>query len=205
VTGFVHATALLDADVEIGIGTQIWDNVHARSGARIGADCIIGEKTYIGPRVRIGDRCKVNALAYLCEGVTLETGVMVAAGVVFTNDLLPRATTPDLRQLRASIFGEDHVETLVREGASIGGGVTILGGVTIGRFAMVGMGAVVTRSVADFHLVRGNPATAAAAVCRCGQVVRRFAEETRQKSEVACVCGLRYAIERERVTELDPP
>lgn len=204
-TAHVHPTAIIEPNVDIGAETHIWDHVHARSGSRIGSQCIIGEKTYIAGKVRIGDRCKINALVYLCDGVTLETGVMVAAGVVFTNDLLPRATTPDLRQLRASEFGSENLETRVCEGATIGANATILAGVSIGRFAMVGMGSAVTRPVDDFHLVRGNPAVAAAAVCRCGQIVHRFSPGAPTNRAAACGCGRAYDIRGERVTERSPP
>jgi acetyltransferase-like isoleucine patch superfamily enzyme len=207
VTAFIHPTAIVEAGVEIGAGTAIWNTVHVRSPSRIGADCIIGEKTYIAPHVHLGDRVKVNALAYLCAGVTLEDGVMVSAGVIFTNDLRPRATTPDLRSLLPSDFGPEHRETRVRQGATIGAGSVIRGGIEIGRFAMIGMGSVVTRSVLDFHLVRGNPAAVAGAVCRCGEVIARFDASTAEISiDATCPgCALRYRIGARQVVELSPP
>ena len=85
----IHPTAEIENDVTMGDGTAIWSHVHVRSGARIGADCIVGEKTYIAGGVVIGDFVKINAMAYLCAGVTLERGVMVAAGTIFTNDRYP--------------------------------------------------------------------------------------------------------------------
>ena len=94
----VHPTAIVEAGVTLGPGTSVWDAVHVRRGATIGRDCIVGEKTYVAYDVRIGDRCKLNANVYLCAGVELEAGVMVAAHTVFTNDLLPRATDPELRE-----------------------------------------------------------------------------------------------------------
>jgi protoporphyrinogen oxidase len=155
----------------------VWSNAHIRSGAVIGDDCIIGEKTYIASDVVVGNRVKINAMVYLCAGVTLEQGVMVSAGVVFTNDRYPRATTPDLTELRTSDADEHTQPTLVREGATIGAGATVGSGLEVGRFALVGMGAVVTRSVPDFHLVVGNPARSVSAVCRCGQPVLRVLAE----------------------------
>lgn len=206
-TAFIHPTAIIEPGVEIGSGTSIWNGVHVRSPSRIGADCIIGEKTYIAPRVHVGDRVKVNALAYLCAGVTLEDGVMVSAGVIFTNDLNPRATTPDLATLLPSEFGPGHRETRVRQGATIGAGSVVRGGIEIGRFAMVGMGSVVTRSVLDFHLVHGNPAAVAGAVCRCGEVVARFDASTAEISaEATCpACARRYGIRARQVVELPAP
>ena len=148
--------------------------MHVRRGARIGCDCIIGEKTYIGPDVIIGDRVKLNAMVYVPTGVTIGDGVMVGAGTTFTNDRYPRATDPELRALRNSSPDEHTLATHVDEGASIGAGATIGCGLTIGRWSMVGMGSVVTRNVAPFHLVAGNPARAIAIVCRCGEPVWRF-------------------------------
>ena len=144
--------------MEIGPGTAVWDNVHIRAPARIGRDCIVGGKTYIAYGVDIGDLVKINAGVYVCTAVTIERGVMISAGVIFTNDRFPRATTPDLSELRASTPDESTRPTLVREGATIGAGAVIGCDLSIGRFAMVGMGAVVTRSVADFSLALGNPA-----------------------------------------------
>jgi hypothetical protein len=132
---------------------------------------------------------------------------MISAGTIFTNDRFPRAATPDLRSLRPSEPDEHTLPTLVREGATIGAGCTIGNDLEIGRFAMVGMGALVTRSVPDFHLAIGHPAVSIGCVCRCGQPVLRFDKSgPPEQAEVACsVCGLRYSIKRGAVTELTPP
>ena len=151
----VHSTAIVESDVQIGEGTSIWDNVHIRHSARIGEQCIVGEKSYIAPDVVIGNRVKINAFVYICSAVTVEDGVMLSAGVIFTNDRYPRATTPDLLQLRGSEPDEHTLPTLVREGATIGAGCRIGCDLAIGRFAMIGMGSVVTKSVPDFTLVIG--------------------------------------------------
>jgi UDP-2-acetamido-3-amino-2,3-dideoxy-glucuronate N-acetyltransferase len=121
----IHPTALIESDVTIGPGTSVWDNVHIRHSTQIGEDCIIGEKTYIAYGVSIGDRCKINAFVYICNAVTVEEGVMISAGTIFTNDLFPRATTVDLKQLRPSDPDEKTLPTLVRAGATIGAGCTI--------------------------------------------------------------------------------
>ena len=155
----VHPTALVEDGVALGQGTSVWDNAHLRRGAVVGRDCIIGGKTYLADEVLIGDRVKVNAGVYLCSGVTVEDGVMIAAHVVFTNDRFPRATTPDLMRLRPSEVDEHTERTRVCEGATIGAAAVIGPGLTVGRFAMVGMAAVVTRDVPDFHLVTGSPAS----------------------------------------------
>ena len=121
--------------------------------------------------VQIGNRVKLNAFVYICNGVTIEDGVMVSAGTIFTNDRFPRATTPDLKQLRPSEPDEHTRPTLVREGATIGAGCTIGSDLVIGRFAMIGMGSVVTKALPDFHLALGYPATSVGCVCRCGQLL----------------------------------
>jgi UDP-2-acetamido-3-amino-2,3-dideoxy-glucuronate N-acetyltransferase len=191
----IHPTAIVEDGVEIGTGTSVWDNVHIRSGARIGLDCIVGEKSYIAYDVVIGPRCKINAFVYICAGVTLETGVMASAGTIFTNDRFPRATTPDLSALRSSAPDEHTLQTLVRKGATLGAGCRIGPGLTIGRFAMVGMASVVTRSVGDFLLVVGNPARVVGAVCRCGNPVMRFPKDAPpQNAEKNCSeCGRSYS------------
>jgi acetyltransferase-like isoleucine patch superfamily enzyme len=193
----VHPTAIIEPDVAIGRGTAIWDNVHVRFSTRIGEECIIGEKTYIAYGVTIGDRVKINAFVYICTGVTIERGVMISAGTVFTNDRFPRATTSDLRRLLPSDPDERTLPTLVREGATIGAQSTIGCGLTIGRFAMIGMGSVVTRDVPDFALAFGNPARQVGCVCACG--MRLAVESPRavtSPSEVSCSsCNARYHVE----------
>lgn len=203
----IHPTALVEEGVQIGDGTSVWDNVHIRRNARIGEQCIIGEKSYIAYDVVIGNRVKINAMVYICAAVTIEDGVMISAGTIFTNDRFPRATTPDLRQLRSSDPDEETLETRVREGTTIGAGCVIGCGFEIGRFAMIGMGSLVTRAVPDFHLVIGHPARSVGTVCRCGHVVARFEKgELPTLESVTCPkCGLRYAIRKGQVTELAPP
>jgi acetyltransferase-like isoleucine patch superfamily enzyme len=203
----IHPTAIIEGGVEIGDGSSIWDNVHIRHSTRIGEQCIVGEKTYIAYGLSIGSRVKINAFVYICAAVTIEDGVMISAGAIFTNDRFPRATTPDLKQVRPSEPDEHTRPTLVREGATIGAGATIGNGLVIGRFAMVGMGSLVTKSVPDFHLVIGNPARSVGCVCRCGQPVLRFSQNSIPPSaQVSCGdCGLTYIISDGAVTELDPP
>lgn len=204
----IHPTAIVEEGVEIGPGTSVWSHVHVRGPARIGADCIVGEKSYIAYGVEIGDRVKINAMVYLCTGVTVENGVMISAGTVFTNDRFPRATTPDLAALRPSEPDEHTLHTRVREGATIGAGAVIGPGLEIGRFAMVGMGAVVTRAVPDFHLVAGNPARPVGLVCRCGEPVLRWApgEAPADAPALSCrACGRRYGLLAGQVSEPGGP
>jgi UDP-2-acetamido-3-amino-2,3-dideoxy-glucuronate N-acetyltransferase len=206
-SSLVHPTAIVEDGVEIGPGTSVWDSAHVRGPTRVGADCIIGEKSYLAYDVDIGDRVKINAFVYICAGVTIEDGVMVSAGTVFTNDRYPRATEPDLAVPRSSGPGERTLPTLVREGATIGAGSVIGCDLVVGRWSMVGMGSVVTRSVPDFHLVVGQPARSIACVCRCGEPFLRFdRERPADTEEVRCpACGSRYAVRAGEVIELGWP
>lgn len=203
----IHPTALIEEGVEIGDGTAVWDNVHIRGPSKIGRQCIVGEKTYVAYGVQIGDRVKINAFVYICNAVTIETGVMIAAGTTFTNDRFPRATTSDLSALRDSGPDEYTYPTLVREGSTIGARCVVGSNLTVGRFAMVGMGAVVTRSVPDFHLSIGHPARSIGLVCRCGEPMARFefAPEAFTSGLTCRACGLTYDVRAGKVTELTPP
>jgi acetyltransferase-like isoleucine patch superfamily enzyme len=204
---FIHPTAIIETGVQIGAGSAVWDNVHIRHSTRIGTECIVGEKTYIAYGVQIGNRVKINAHVYICNAVTIDDGVMISAGTIFTNDRFPRATTPDLKRLRPSEPDEHTRPTRVREGATVGAGCTIGNDLVIGRFAMVGMGSLITKSVPDFHLTIGHPAASVGCVCRCGQLLIRFRDCTRNgRLEVTCAgCQLRYALQGETVEELNPP
>lgn len=170
----IHPTAIIERDVTIGEGSSVWDNVHIRFGTTLGRDCLVGEKTHIAYDVKIGDRVKINAFVYICTAVTIETGAMISAGVIFTNDRFPRATTPDLKSLRSSAPDEHTLPTLVREGATIGAGCVIGNDLTIGRFATIGMASVVTKSVPDFALALGHPARVCGVVCRCGEPLLKY-------------------------------
>jgi len=124
--------------------------------------CKIGNETQIGPFVEIqadsevGDRCKISSHSFICTGVTIEDEVFIGHGVMFTNDLFPRATG-DEGQLQSQDDWE-LTKTVVRRRASIGSNATIVAGVTIGTEALVGAGAVVTKNVPDYAIVVGNPA-----------------------------------------------
>lgn len=198
----VHPTAIIEQNVTLGDGTSVWDNAHVRHDTTLGEQCIVGGKSLIAYDVRIGNRVKINSNAYICNGVTIEDGVMISAGTIFTNDRFPRATTSDLTELRSSDPDEHTLPTLVREGATIGAGCLIGCNLEIGRFAMVGMGSVVTRSVPDFCLVIGSPARIVGAVCRCGEPIHRCHQETMDLPiDVICQCGLSYTIHGHQVTE----
>lgn len=201
----IHPTAIIEPGVTLGTGTSVWDNVHIRRNTQIGDECIIGEKTYIAYDVKIGHRVKINAFVYICTAVCIEDGVMISAGTIFTNDRFPRATTPDLQRLRPSDPDEHTLPTLVREGATIGAGCTIGNDLNIGRWAMIGMGSLVTKSIPDFALALGHPARVVGAVCRCGQLLARFEADRMPQIQVVCsACAREYKLSGTEIVEWEP-
>ena len=144
-------------DVLIGEGVSIFHpelvNLY---GCRIGDFTRIGAFVEIQKNASVGARCKISSHCFICEGVTIEDEVFIGHGVMFTNDLLPRATAAD--GTLQSDADWKVIETRVRQGASIGSNATILPGIVIGKYAMIGAGAVVTREVSDYAIVAGNPA-----------------------------------------------
>ncbi len=184
----IHPTAEVHSTAEIGAGTSIWNQCQVRENAVIGANCILGKDSYVDFGVHIGDNVKIQNGALVYHGTTLESGVFVGPGAIFTNDKLPRAINPD-----GSLKSDDDWavgETTVRYGASIGAGAVILPGVTVGRFALVGAGAVVTKDVPDYGLVLGNPARLMGYACKCGA---KLAEK--ESGVYECPnCGERYQL-----------
>lgn len=199
----VHPTALVEEGVEIGTASTIWDGVHICNDARIGSECVIGERSFIGPGVLMGDRVKVDAFAYICSGVVIEDCSLIGTGVILTNERYPRATTTDLRELRGSEPGKNTLPTLIKEGATIGAGSRIGTGLIIGRFAMIGMGSVVTKSLPDFALAVGCPACAVGYVCRCGQPLLRFKNgSVRSSTSLPCdACQRSYDLRNGALSE----
>ncbi len=203
-SAFIHPTAVVEKNVRIGDDTSIWDNVHIRRDTVIGQKCIIGEKSHISYDVKIGNLVKIDAFVYISTGVTIEDGVMIGPGCIFANDRYSRATNPDLKSLRGSRPDQHTFLTLVRSGATIGAGAVIGSSLTIGRFAMVGIGSVVTSSIANFHLVVGNPARIVGFVCRCGEPIGKPDEQSVAAILSAClICGREYAVDGGQVTEVE--
>lgn len=146
---FSHPTAVIDPGSKIGAGCRIWHFSHIMSDCVIGEGCNIGQNVVVSSGVVLGNNVKVQNNVSIYTGVTCEDDVFLGPSCVFTNILNPRSAVPRRDQ---------YLSTLVRRGASIGANATILCGITIGAYALIGAGAVVTKPVADFALMIGNPA-----------------------------------------------
>jgi UDP-2-acetamido-3-amino-2,3-dideoxy-glucuronate N-acetyltransferase len=188
---YIDKHAVVDEGVEIGEGTKIWHFSHIQKGAKIGRQCVLGQNVNVGNNVIIGNYCKIQNNVSIYEGVTLEDYVFCGPSMVFTNILNPKCKYPQ----RGS---EYYIRTLVKEGASIGANATIVCGHTIGRHAMIGAGAVVTKDIPDYALVLGVPSKIVGWISEAG-VALEFDEKGFafcQKSQK------RYKFENERVTEV---
>ena len=144
-------------DVKLGKRIKIYDFVNLY-GCEIGDHTQIGTFVEIQKGAKVGRNCKISSHTFICEGVTIADNVFIGHSVTFINDRYPRATSPE-----GGLQTDDDWEcipTLVKEGASIGSGATLLSGVTIGENAIVGAGSVVTRNVSPGTIVAGNPAKA---------------------------------------------
>jgi UDP-2-acetamido-3-amino-2,3-dideoxy-glucuronate N-acetyltransferase len=155
------------ADVQstqIGIGTNIWQFAVVLAGARIGTDCNINCHTFIENDVQIGNRVTVKSGVYIWDGLRIADDVFIGPNVTFTNDKYPRSKK----------YPATFQQTNIEAGASLGANATILGGITIGTKSMVGAGSVVTKNVAPYTLVVGNPARPVARINEDGEIVEKL-------------------------------
>lgn len=165
---FIHPTAEISPEANIGGETKIWHHVQIREGANIGNNCNIGKGVYIDSGVKIGNNCKIQNYVSIYKGVFIEDDVFIGPAVTFTNDLYPRSFLWDDTRI---------VKTKIKKGASIGANSTIICGVTVGEYAMVGGGSVVTKDVPNYVLVYGNPARNKSFICKCGRKLENFTED----------------------------
>ena len=148
-TYFSHESAIIDANCTIGEGTKIWHFTHIMSGCTIGKNCNLGQNVVVSPNVIIGNNVRVQNNVSIYEGVVCEDDVFLGPSMVFTNVINPRS---------AISRKHEYMKTWVRKGATIGANATIVCGNEIGRYAFIGAGAVVTKNVAAYALLVGNPA-----------------------------------------------
>ncbi len=185
---FIHTSAFVDDGVKIGDGTKVWHFSHILKGSQIGEKCIIGQNVVIGPDVTIGNKCKVQNNVSLYKGVTLEEEVFCGPSCVFTNVYNPRAFIE--RKL-------EFLPTLVKKGATIGANSTIVCGTTIGRYAMIGAGAVVKRDVPDHAIVAGVPARQIGWACRCGTTLKFSSHHA-----TCSYCNSEYRLENDHLINI---
>ncbi len=146
---FVHPSSVIDDGAQIGTGTKIWHFCHLMATCIIGNNCILGQNVFIDNNVVVGNRVKIQNNVSVYNGVIIEDDVFLGPSTVFTNVLNPRSFIERKNEFK---------KTWIKKGASIGANATILCGIEIGKYAMIGAGAVVTKTVADHALMLGNPA-----------------------------------------------
>ena len=186
---FAHESAIIDEGCAIGCGTKIWHFSHIMSGCTIGRDCNIGQNVVVSPQVVLGNNVKVQNNVSIYTGVQCEDDVFLGPSMVFTNVINPRSAIARKDQYRP---------TIVQRGASIGANATIVCGHTIGRYALIGAGAVVTKDVKSYALVVGNPA-------RQIGWVSEYGHKLKFDSNNIAVCpesGQRYKLEGGEVREI---
>lgn len=189
---YIDPHAVVDDNVSIGEGTKIWHFSHVQSGTTIGKKCVLGQNVNVGNNVSIGDYCKIQNNVSVYEGVTLEDYVFCGPSMVFTNILDPRCKYPQ-------VGAEYYVQTLVKEGASIGANATIVCGNTLGKHCMIGAGSVVTKDVPDYALVVGIPAKIIGWVSEAG----RRLEFDKNGIAHCSKSNKTYKLENNKVTELE--
>jgi UDP-2-acetamido-3-amino-2,3-dideoxy-glucuronate N-acetyltransferase len=177
---FVHESSYVDDNVKIGAGTKIWHFSHVMSNSEMGEKCNIGQNVVVSPGVKLGNGVKIQNNVSVYTGVICEDDVFLGPSCVFTNVVNPRSFIE-----RKS----EYKETVIGKGASIGANVTIVCGHNIGKYALIGAGAVVTKHIPDYALVVGNPARMLGYVCQCGERLN-FNDE----HATCSACGKNYSI-----------
>jgi UDP-2-acetamido-3-amino-2,3-dideoxy-glucuronate N-acetyltransferase len=178
---FIHQTAIIDENCEIGAGTSILHFSHVLSNCRIGEKCNIGQNVVIGPDVSIGSHCRVQNNVSVYKGVTLEDGVCCGPSMVFASIGNPRAGMDDTGRVRP---------TFVKKGAILGANCTVVCGVAIGQYSFVGAGAVVTRDVPNHAVVVGCPARQTGWACVCGERLVDLECPACGKKFIPCASGI---------------
>ncbi len=166
---YIHPTAIVGSK-KIGNDTKIWQYVVILDGSEIGSNCNINFSCFIEQGVKVGNNVTIKSGIYLWDGIECEDDVFLGPNVVFTNDIFPRS-----KQYK------EPVKTLIKKGASIGANSTILAGVTIGKYALTGIGSVITKDIPDYSLYFGNPARFQGWIDEFGNKLIRISETEYQE------------------------
>ena len=172
---FIHKSADVSPDAQVGDGTSIWHMVQVREGAKIGEECVIGRAAYVGTGVEVGDRTKIQNFALIYEPARVGRGVFIGPAVVLTNDVYPRSVDADMNLKRGDDW--DAAGVMVGDGASIGARSVVLAGTDVGAWALVGAGSTVIHDVPAHALVVGNPAVQKGWVGRTGKRMHADADD----------------------------
>jgi UDP-2-acetamido-3-amino-2,3-dideoxy-glucuronate N-acetyltransferase len=160
----IHESCYIDEPCVIGAGTKIWHFSHVMKNCRIGEKCNLGQNVVVSPDVTLGNNVKVQNNVSIYTGVTIEDDVFCGPSMVFTNILIPRSEI---------IRRDEYVKTIIRKGVSMGANCTIVCGTEVGKYALIGSGAVVSKNVLAYALMVGVPAKRIGWVCRCGHTLPR--------------------------------
>lgn len=188
-----HKTAEIQKGAKIGKGTKIWQNCQILKGAQIGENCVIGHNCFVGSKAKLGNGVKLESNIDVWDLVTLEDYVFVGPSAVFTNDINPRAKYP---KSKFPQYGK-WLPTLVKEGATLGANSTILCDLTIGKWVMIGAGAVVTEDIPDYAIVAGVPAKIIGWICECGNKL-----EFKKGKAICRVCKRKYIKKAQKVNQI---
>lgn len=184
---FVHQSSYIDEPCQIGEGTKIWHFSHIMSGCKIGNNCNIGQNVVISPDVVLGNNVKIQNNVSVYTGVVCEDDVFLGPSCVFTNVINPRSHVSRRNEYR---------QTLLKQGCSLGANSTVVCGHTIGKYALIGAGAVVTKDVPDYAIMVGNPARLLGYACNCGEKLKF------QNDKAECKCGRKYIKTQNTVEEI---
>ncbi len=187
---YIHESSYIDPSALVGNGTKIWHFSHIMKNSIVGQNCNIGQNVVISPDCKIGNGVKIQNNVSVYTGVEVEDGVFLGPSCVFTNVINPRAFIERK---------EEYKKTVVKYGASIGANATIVCGYDIGRYALIGAGAVITKDVPDYALMVGNPARRIGWVCVCGNTLK-FDD----KDATICIhCERKYKSENNKIEEVE--
>jgi UDP-2-acetamido-3-amino-2,3-dideoxy-glucuronate N-acetyltransferase len=178
---FIHESCYIDEPCIIGKGTKIWHFSHVMKNCRIGENCNLGQNVVVSPEVTLGRNVKVQNNVSIYTGVEIEDDVFCGPSMVFTNVLIPRSEI---------VRRNEYVKTTIRQGATMGANCTIICGTEVGKFALIGSGAVVSKDVPAYALMVGVPARRIGWACRCGNTLEKA--DQKGKAYRCRACGNQY-------------